>query len=91
VILTGDFNSGWAQGSTVRHLCTALGLRAYRPHGYGLETFPAFGERLDWILVSAGIEFRRYALLPGGLSDHRGVIADLALRPDGALRLARRD
>lgn len=79
VIVMGDFNSGWQADSTVRHICEALALNAYRPDGTGLETFPAFGRRLDWILVSPGIAFRSYEVLPDSLSDHRGVIAELEL------------
>ena len=79
VIVTGDFNTGWEADSTVRHISEALALTAYRPEGADLETFPAFGERLDWILVSPGISFRSYRVLPASLSDHRGVIAELEL------------
>jgi endonuclease/exonuclease/phosphatase family metal-dependent hydrolase len=91
VILMGDFNSGWQGNSCVRHISQALGLTAYRPDVAGLETFPAFGERLDWILVSAGIVFRSYALLPDSLSDHRGVLAELELEGKRTTRLARTD
>ena len=91
VILMGDFNSGWQDDSTVHYLSQALGLSAYRPEGAGLETFPALGKRLDWILVSAGIAFRSYAVLPDTLSDHRGVLAELELERNTATRLARTD
>jgi endonuclease/exonuclease/phosphatase family metal-dependent hydrolase len=89
VILMGDFNCGWQENSTVHYISQALGLTAYRPEETGLETFPAFGERLDWILVSAGIAFRSYAVMPAPLSDHRGVFAELELERDRATRLAR--
>jgi endonuclease/exonuclease/phosphatase family metal-dependent hydrolase len=79
VILMGDFNSEWQENSTVRHISQALGLSAYRPEETGLETFPALDERLDWILVSTGIAFRSYTVLPDPLSDHRGVLAELEL------------
>jgi endonuclease/exonuclease/phosphatase family metal-dependent hydrolase len=91
VILTGDFNSDWQENSTVRHISETLGLTAYRPGDTGLETFPAFGQRLDWILVSEGIAFRSYAVLPAPLSDHRGVLAELELVRDMNTRLARTD
>lgn len=91
VILTGDFNSDWQEDSTVRHISQALGLTAYRPEATGLETFPAFGQRLDWILVSKGIAFRSYAVLPDPLSDHRGVLAELELERNMNIRLARTD
>ena len=89
VIVTGDFNAGWEADSTVRHISEALALSAYRPEDTDLETFPAFGERLDWILVSPGISFRSYRVLPGSLSDHRGVIAELEL--DSAAPVTRFD
>jgi endonuclease/exonuclease/phosphatase family metal-dependent hydrolase len=91
VVLMGDFNSDWQKNSTVRHISETLGLSAYRPEAADLETFPAFGARLDWILVSAGIAFRSYAVLPDNLSDHRGVIAELELERNTATRLARAD
>jgi len=91
LVVMGDLNTGWAEDSSVRHICEALGLSAYRPEAAGLETFPAYGERLDWILVSPGISFHSYAVLPHTLSDHRGVIAELELAPDAAGRIALRD
>jgi endonuclease/exonuclease/phosphatase family metal-dependent hydrolase len=80
MILMGDFNAGWQRDSVVRHISQALGLSAYHPTEPGLETFPAFGERLDWILVSPEISFRSYQVLPDKVSDHRGVIAELEWR-----------
>jgi endonuclease/exonuclease/phosphatase family metal-dependent hydrolase len=91
VILMGDFNSDWQENSTVQHISQALGLTAYRPEDTGLETFPAFGQRLDWILVSKGIAFRSYAVLPDPLSDHRGVLAELELVRNTNIRLALTD
>jgi endonuclease/exonuclease/phosphatase family metal-dependent hydrolase len=79
VIIMGDFNAGWQNNSTVQHISQALALSAYRPEQAGLETFPALGERLDWILVSPGIAFRSYQVIPDTVSDHRGVIAELEL------------
>jgi len=89
VILMGDFNSGWQENSTVSHISQALDLTTYRPEETGLETFPALGKRLDWILVSAGIAFRSYTVLPASLSDHRGVLAELELDRNRATRIAR--
>jgi endonuclease/exonuclease/phosphatase family metal-dependent hydrolase len=91
LIVTGDFNIGWQEDSIVRHICEALALNAYRPQAPGLETFPALGERLDWILVSAGIAFHSYQVMPQSVSDHRGVLAELALEPVTATRIARAD
>lgn len=79
VIIMGDFNTEWHENSTIQHINQALGLSAYNPEGLGLETFPTFGERLDWILVSKEISFRSYRVIPDTVSDHHGVIAELEL------------
>ncbi len=79
MIIMGDFNDEWEKDSSVQHISRALALSAYSPEATGLETFPAFGERLDWILVSPGISFRSYRVVPDIVSDHRGVIAELEL------------
>ena len=80
MIIMGDFNTEWHKNSTVQYVSDALGLSAYRPKESGLETFPASGKRLDWILVSPGISFRTYRVIPNNVSDHRGVIAELELK-----------
>ena len=79
VIIMGDFNDGWEEDSTVRHISEALSLTAYSPEETGLETFPAFSERLDWILVSPELSFRSYNVLPDPISDHRSVLAEVTL------------
>jgi endonuclease/exonuclease/phosphatase family metal-dependent hydrolase len=89
LIVTGDFNNSWQENSTVRQICQALTLSAYNPEAPGLDTFPALGERLDWILVSPGIAFRSYRVLPDSVSDHRGVLADLELERSRAIHVAR--
>ena len=76
----GDLNSEWQlRNSTVQYLSQQLALSAYSPEQADLDTFPAFGERLDWILVSPEIKFRSYRVLPDVVSDHRGVLAELVL------------
>ena len=80
VILMGDFNTDWqAEDSALRLTAEALGLRAFQPHNADLQTFPTLGKRLDWILISEHFEFLSHAILPHGLSDHRGVMARLRL------------
>lgn len=80
MIVMGDFNTGWhTQDSALRHISQQLALSAYRPGTSGLETFPAFGERLDWILVSPEFSFRSYRVVPDVVSDHLGVLAVLEL------------
>jgi len=89
VIIMGDFNTGWQKDSTVQYISQELALSTFSPEGTGLETFPAFDERLDWILVSPGITFRSYQVVADVVSDHRGVIAELEL--DSTALLTRGD
>jgi len=85
LIIMGDLNSEWQlQNSSVQYLSQALALSAYSPERTDLDTFPAFGERLDWILVSPELKFRSYRVLSDVVSDHRGVVAELIL--DNATR-----
>ncbi len=81
VVIMGDFNAEWQKNSTVQYISQELALSAYNPEETGLETFPAFDERLDWILISPGISFRSYQVVQDTVSDHRGVIAELELEP----------
>ena len=77
VVIMGDFNAEWHEDSIVQRISRALSLSAYNPGESGLETFPTLGKRLDWILVSPGIEFRSYQVIPETVSDHLGVVAEL--------------
>ena len=80
MIVMGDFNADWgASDATVRLIASELALNAYDPGGEGQNTFPYRGKRLDWILVSSGMEFREYQVVTDAVSDHRGVIAELGL------------
>lgn len=80
VIIMGDLNTGWhQQDSTTQYLSRELGLTAFQPQNDELVTFPALGERLDWILVSPGLEFHSHDIIGNGVSDHRGVVADIVL------------
>lgn len=80
VILMGDFNTDWqAEDSVLRRTAEALSLRTFQPHNAQLQTFPALGKRLDWILISEHFEFLSHAILPHPLSDHRGVMARIRL------------
>ena len=82
LIVMGDLNAEWIPGdSTVRHLARALNLKPYRPVSEGLDTFPGFGKRLDWILVSPHFVFLDHRVLPDSVSDHRPVIATLGIKP----------
>ena len=80
MILMGDFNTDWNHdASTVRFIADELGLSAYSPDAGDLETFAFLNKRLDWILVSAGLEYNSYSVVSDVVSDHRGVFAELVL------------
>jgi len=86
VVIMGDLNAEWHQkNSSIQYLAEKLGLSAYQPENRELVTFPPLGERLDWILISPGLEFRSHRVIGHGVSDHRGVVAELILsRPSFA-------
>lgn len=80
VIVMGDLNTDWQQqDSAVRLIANELGLHTYQPDSEALATFPAFGERLDWILVSPEISFLSYRVVGDVVSDHRGVFSELII------------
>ena len=80
LIIMGDLNSGWRQqDSAAQYLVEKLGLKAYQPENSKLVTFPVLGKRLDWVLISPGLEFSSYEVIGTGISDHRGVLAGLTL------------
>jgi endonuclease/exonuclease/phosphatase family metal-dependent hydrolase len=80
LIIMGDLNSGWLQqDSAAQYLVEKLGLKAYQPENSKLITFPVLGKRLDWVLISPGLEFSSYEVIGTDISDHRGVLAELTL------------
>ena len=80
MIVMGDFNTDWHhEDSTVRLISDELALTAYSPDSQGMVTFPFSGKRLDWILLSAELEFSSYHVVSDVLSDHRGVVADVVM------------
>ena len=79
LVVMGDFNSGWHdERSAVQGLANALQLVAHAPDDRS-HTFPTFGSRLDWILVSPQLAFERHQVLPDVVSDHLPVVADIRL------------
>lgn len=80
LVVMGDFNTQWQdEGTALQVIAGALGLTAWQPEASGQGTFAIGDKRLDWILVSDGLEFRTHQVLEDELSDHRGVIAELGL------------
>jgi endonuclease/exonuclease/phosphatase family metal-dependent hydrolase len=93
LVILGDLNSEWSSnGSMVRQLTTALELRVYQPESEDLGTFGELDRRLDWVLVSDGLKFHEYRVLPDAVSDHYAVVAGIGVRaaeqvfPDGDRR-----
>jgi endonuclease/exonuclease/phosphatase family metal-dependent hydrolase len=83
LIIMGDFNCSWTgKEGSLRTLAEGLEARAYEPAAEKMGTFPSTGKRLDWILISADLEFVRYETIIDAVSDHRAVIASLKLRRD---------
>jgi len=81
-ILMGDFNTDWQhEDSSLRYIARELSLRPYEPDDKNLNTFLKLGARLDWILVSAEMQFLSYHVAPDVVSDHRGVVAELVIAP----------
>ena len=76
MIVMGDFNADWNDdGATVQMIAGELALNAYSPTGKGQNTFPYNDKRLDWILVSDGLEYNSYSVVSDVVSDHRAVVA----------------
>ena len=80
MVVMGDFNTRWDKENSALHLIVReLGLSPYKPEQAGLETFARFGHRLDWVLISPGFRFHSYDVINDHVSDHRAVVAELAL------------
>lgn len=78
MVLMGDFNTDWlTEDSSLKYLAETLGLEVYEPHAEGLATYGDKGARLDWILISPELRFRRYAVYPDIVSDHYAVAAEI--------------
>ena len=82
LILLGDLNSEWNEkDSHVQRLSRELDLHAYEPNSPELGTYKKpTGKRLDWVLISADLEFREHVVLTAAVSDHLAVYADIAFR-----------
>jgi endonuclease/exonuclease/phosphatase family metal-dependent hydrolase len=79
MILMGDFNNEWQDGNALDYLIDSLELKAYKPEHQNLVTYTRLNKRYDWILVSREFVFVSYTVLPDRISDHRAIIAELAL------------
>ena len=80
MVVMGDFNTRWDKDNSALHLIAReLGLSPYKPEQTGLETFARLDHRLDWVLISPGFTFHSYEVIDDKVSDHRAVVAELAL------------
>ena len=75
LVIMGDFNAVWKEGSPVQTLARRLRLKAYKPEEKDLITFPTLKTRLDWVLLSEDLEFVSHEILPDVVSDHLAVVA----------------
>lgn len=83
LIIMGDMNTGWnGRGQVLSRLAGALGLEAHRPQSREHISLPMLRRRIDWIFISGELEFIGYETLAESISDHRAVIAEVALRQD---------
>ena len=79
-IIMGDFNMEYEQHSAlIADLLTALNLHTWKPYEQDLVTYPLFGKRLDWILVSREFEFLKHEVLDDPVSDHKPVLVEVTL------------
>ena len=78
LIVMGDFNCEWrSKKSAVRALAERFNLKAYQPASPRMDTFPLLGMRMDWVLISADLEFVTYKILPDVISDHYAVLCEV--------------
>jgi endonuclease/exonuclease/phosphatase family metal-dependent hydrolase len=79
LVVMGDFNSVWTdKRSHVKDFAERLGLTAYDPSATDLGTYKSpNGKRLDWILISSGLEFGEYRVLSTVVADHFAVFSQL--------------
>jgi len=89
MVLMGDFNTDWlTEDSSLKYLAEQLDFSVYEPHAEGLSTYGDKGARLDWVLLSPGLQFRKYAVVPDVISDHYAVAAEIVLQTNPEQGLA---
>jgi len=74
VILMGDFNTDMNKEILPKFL-EQTGLVMWKPNDKSIITFPKFGQRIDFILVSSEFKIIQENVLPDVISDHRSVEA----------------
>lgn len=80
LVVMGDFNCQLQNSKEVLDILSdGLSLSAYELYSEELQTFPLFNRRIDWILISPGLEFYSYTVLGVRVSDHLAVVAELVM------------
>jgi len=80
VVILGDFNTDWTNDESALKSIVAKGdLKVFQPESTELGTYKNGKNRLDWILISAELEFVNYEVPRIVLSDHQPVIAGIRL------------
>lgn len=78
VIILGDFNSNWlASGSAIRRLAECGDVKVFKPGSENLGTYKSGKHRLDWVLLSGDLDFKRYEVLPDIVSDHQPILVEV--------------
>ena len=77
LIVMGDFNCEFEDGSALQMLAEKLNLSAYQAGAENMITFPVLKKRLDYILISKDFEFISYKVIEDIVSDHLGVISEI--------------
>jgi endonuclease/exonuclease/phosphatase family metal-dependent hydrolase len=80
LIIMGDFNGQWREGSAPQVLSRELHLTTYKPTTDSTATFRSLQKRIDFILVSKEFEISDYTVLNDVLSDHQPILAKLKIR-----------
>lgn len=84
LVVLGDMNAAWKDGKeSLGELARGLGLRPY----LGADAEQTYSarhpwRRIDWILISRELDFHGYRTLPDVVSDHRAVVAEIAVTPE---------
>jgi endonuclease/exonuclease/phosphatase family metal-dependent hydrolase len=86
LVLMGDFNCDWSEGDALELIAKRLNLRGWQPGTPVMATYPSSHpeQRVDWILLSKELRFEDYRVVPVLVSDHLGVVAEIAWDPEPA-------
>ena len=79
VIILGDFNSDWlSTDSVIKTLAECGNTKVFEPHSINHGTYKSGKRRLDWVLLSTDLQFKRYEVLPDMVSDHQAIVVEVS-------------